>query len=212
MSASSPDRIPLLGASAGSLAATLAVYDVSFEDATNCAVDLSKKIGLWDRPLGLAFIWGSLIEDWLDELLPPSNSFEVPPPGDLNILVSPATIPSVLGFSPRDCITAFKDREDVINANMASIHLPLFLNKKLSRPFRGNNYIDGSFQSKPSDYSSVAQDVITLDYAGDDKLNSSPGGFVSLVSIDGVWKMMEFGREYAKKLEGEGYFKALENH
>lgn len=173
---SSPDRVGLCGASAGALAATLAAYDISFEDATNCAIDLSTEIGLWDRPLGLAFVWGALIEEWLDKLLPPSEVFEAPSDGILSLLVSPATPPSCFGLTPRDRVDSFESREDLLAANMASIHIPFFLDSKFSRPFRGAKYVDGSFQSKPSDHSNGSGDVVTLDYAGDELLSSSAGG------------------------------------
>ena len=106
-----------------------------------------------------------------------------------------------------DC---FKSRQDLIDANMASIHIPLFLDKQFSRPFRGARYVDGSFQSKTSDYTDGSGDAVTLEYAGDELLSSSAGGFVKLVSKEGVWRMMEYGRAYAKKLEGEGHFRRLD--
>mmetsp|Transcript_5955 Transcript_5955/g.13227 ORF Transcript_5955/g.13227 Transcript_5955/m.13227 type:complete len:165 (+) Transcript_5955:87-581(+) len=58
----------LSGASAGALTATLTATGVDFEEATRVALDLSKKAGIWDR--GLQGIWGPLIQEWLEILLP----------------------------------------------------------------------------------------------------------------------------------------------
>ena len=39
-------------------------------DATELALQMSDDAGVWDRPLGLQGVWGSIIYDWLDRLLP----------------------------------------------------------------------------------------------------------------------------------------------
>lgn len=39
-------------------------------DATKLALQMSDDAGVWDRPLGLQGVWGSIIYDWLDRLLP----------------------------------------------------------------------------------------------------------------------------------------------
>lgn len=62
--------ITLAGASAGALTATLTAADVDFYDATQLALDLAEEAGVWDRRGGLQGVWGSLIERWLDEILP----------------------------------------------------------------------------------------------------------------------------------------------
>ena len=31
---------------------------------------MADEAGIWDRPLGLQGVWGSIIYDWLDRLLP----------------------------------------------------------------------------------------------------------------------------------------------
>jgi hypothetical protein len=55
-----------------------------------------------------------MIEDWLDELLPPSiDSLQ----GRLTLLVTP--VPSF----GKDQINTFVDRQDLIRCNMASVHL-----------------------------------------------------------------------------------------
>jgi hypothetical protein len=42
-------------------------------------------------------------------------------------------------------INDFKDKKDLINACMASAHVPFFLDFKLSRSCRGRQCVDGSF-------------------------------------------------------------------
>ena len=60
----------LSGASAGALSATLAKTNVCPYDATKLALSMSAEAGIWDRPLGLQGVWGSIIYDWLNQLLP----------------------------------------------------------------------------------------------------------------------------------------------
>ena len=56
--------------SAGALSATLAKTEVNPYDATELALSMADEAGIWDRPLGLQGVWGSIIYDWLDRLLP----------------------------------------------------------------------------------------------------------------------------------------------
>lgn len=66
----SSSNILLSGASAGALSATLAKTGVSPYDATKLALSMSDDAGILDRPLGLQGVWGNIIRDWLDCLLP----------------------------------------------------------------------------------------------------------------------------------------------
>ena len=69
-------QIKYTGASAGALCATLTTTNVDFIKATELALQKSDDVGVWDRPLGLAGVWGGIIEEWLDELLP-NDSIEL---------------------------------------------------------------------------------------------------------------------------------------
>ncbi len=55
-------RVPMVGASAGSMAAVLAACGVSADTTLQTAYEMSLKHNIWERPLGLLGIWGSLIE------------------------------------------------------------------------------------------------------------------------------------------------------
>jgi predicted acylesterase/phospholipase RssA len=103
------------GASAGALTATLAVTGVDVYEATDLALKLAADAGVWDRRGGLQGIWGPLIEEWLDELLPPS--IEDVEDGRLSLLVT--NIPSFT----KTKVSQFADRQDLIQCNLASIHL-----------------------------------------------------------------------------------------
>jgi hypothetical protein len=106
------------GASAGALTATLTTADVDFYEATELALKMSSEYGVWDRSGGLQGIWGPLIRDWLDMLLPPSiETIE----GRLSLLVTP--IPSF----GKTKVSTFAGRDELIDCNMASIHLVRFM-------------------------------------------------------------------------------------
>jgi predicted acylesterase/phospholipase RssA len=106
------------GASAGALTATLTATNVDFYVATDLALKLAEEAGVWDRSNGLQGIWGPLIENWLDELLPSSCIESVQ--DRITLLVTP--VPS-FGKSK---ISNFEDRNDLIKCNMASVHLVSF--------------------------------------------------------------------------------------
>lgn len=62
------------GASSGALAATLAATNVDASEATALALDLAERAGVWKRG-SLQGVWGDLIHEWLDQLIP-SNALE----------------------------------------------------------------------------------------------------------------------------------------
>jgi predicted acylesterase/phospholipase RssA len=102
------------GASAGALTATLTAGEVDFYEATDLALSLAAKANVWDRSSGLQGIWGPLIFEWLDTLLP--NSLENID-GRLSLLVTP--IPSF----GKTKVSEFTDKDDLIRCNMASVHI-----------------------------------------------------------------------------------------
>ena len=63
-------RVDMVGASAGALMVTLAMCNVDSDTAVQRAYDLAKEKDIWNRPLGLAGVWGDLVREWLDSLLP----------------------------------------------------------------------------------------------------------------------------------------------
>ena len=102
------------GASAGALAATLAAADVDFYEATDLALKMAKDADVWNRKGGLQGIWGPLIEKWLDTLLP--NCIDALQ-DRITLLVTP--VPSFGKIK----VSRFENRDDLIQCNMASVHL-----------------------------------------------------------------------------------------
>jgi hypothetical protein len=115
---------------------------VDFYEATDLALRMAKEAGIWDRKEGLQGIWGPLIADWLDELLPDdvldrvnnrvsqsgfvvtascsssSSSNHVSfQSTKLSLLVT--EIPTFKKIR----VDTFQSREDLIDCNMASVHL-----------------------------------------------------------------------------------------
>lgn len=85
---------------------------------------------------------------------------------------------------------------------------------KLTSDFRGKPHIDGSFLSKEDDYrpeDDSIVDVIVLNW-GDDPEMSSKGGFdiVEALSPEGIYGLLEQGKQYGKVLEDRGVFDSLE--
>jgi hypothetical protein len=130
-------RVPHGGASGGALAAALARCGVDPEEITESAYRLSLEHKIWERPLGLVGVWGSIIEKWLDELLPADAAERCR--GACGVVVT--QLPSCRQV----WIDEFEDKADLINCVMASAHVPILLDLQLSRRCRGAPCLDGSF-------------------------------------------------------------------
>ncbi len=94
---------------------------------------------------------------------------------------------------------------------MASVHIPLFLNGRLTTDFRSKPRIDGSFLIKPNDYHNHENDdIIIFDWAKDPILsNRSLGDAISAISKEGIWDLIEQGRKYAMLMQKRGDFDSL---
>lgn len=192
------------GASAGALTATLTAANVDFYEATDLALKLAEEAGVWDRKGGLQGIWGPMIEEWLDSLLP--SSIE-PLQDRVTLLVTP--VPSF----GKTKVSKFTDKKDLIKCNMASVHLPWFLDGKLTSDFRDQPHIDGSFLSKEIDYIpdyDRESNTIFLDWSKDPDMSSKGGlDIVEALSPEGIYGLIERGKLYGKVLEEQGMFNSL---
>ncbi|CAJ1899070.1 unnamed protein product [Cylindrotheca closterium] len=223
------------GASAGALTATLGITNVDFYDATDLALSLAGKAGVWDRKGGLQGIWGPMVEEWLEGLIP-SDSIE-----NLNGRLSllgmlllhwcfrglnengmltpsldhhPSTVTPIPSFG-KEKISDFKSKSDLVKCNMASVHLPWFLDGRLTCDFRDRPHIDGSFLARPGDFLHPKRNenndsLLILDWQEDPVLNSKGSfDFVEALSPDGIYGLLEYGKKHAKRMEEQGRFASL---
>jgi hypothetical protein len=199
------DQTIFTGASAGALTATLSATDVDFYEATDKALSMAKLAGVWDRRGGLQGVWGEMISDWLDDLLPEDAVERTNE--RVSLLLTP--LPSF----GKERVSSFRDRQDLIRCNLASVHLPWFLDSKLTAQFRGQAYIDGSFLAGPNDYHSQNKSFsrsIVIDHKKDPKYRSqSLTSFIEAVSPDGIHEMLEDGKRFARQMEKVGAFQCL---
>ncbi|GLC68756.1 hypothetical protein PLESTF_000733400 [Pleodorina starrii] len=200
-------RVPMAGASGGALAAVLAACGVPADVVLQRAYEMSVKHGIWERPLGLVGIWGSLIEQWLDDLLPADAAERCR--GKITIIVT--TLPNMGQVG----ISDFKDKHDLINAAMASAHIPMLLDLKFARVCRGKYCVDGSFPdffyNDNSELLKAGGSAVIFDYFNDTKLvRKGRMDMLSLKQYEEVKHIMQLGYEYAQGLHQEGHFEHFE--
>jgi len=192
-------RATVSGASAGALTATMTAAGVDFVDATERAIEIGRDVGLWRRPTGLFGIWGSLIVRWLDDVLPDDAVDHANE--RVSLLLTP--FPSIF---EKERVTRFEDKSDLIRCNLASMHLPYFLDGCLASTYKNNRYIDGSFLSKPSDHfpGYVERSLMVFDFQHDPMFAGRKKEFVSLFAEDAIRALFERGFDYASILEQSG--------
>lgn len=194
------DRVHLRGASAGGLAVTLAACGVSALDAAEAAHALSLQRGIFDRPAGLAGVWGGVVRDWLDELLPGDAAARCA--GRLKLVVT--AVPS-LRLSALDC---FQTRGELIDACLASAHVPFFLDGRGTARFREGRFVDVSLYDflwrNNSELLEAGGDAFVLDYCHDDRLRVGRLDFLKRLDLDGAKALMAAGADYARRQEEAG--------
>jgi len=199
------NSLEFVGGSAGSLAAVLSATGVDMDDAFSCAIDLSLKAGLWERPLGLAGVWGDIVRDWLSELLP--TDAHALCSGRVTILAI-RTLP----IPARERVSQFDSKTELIDSCMASCHIPLFLDGRFTARLRGGRYIDGSFLTSRKSYRGL--DGGMADAWFDASLDpDATNDFLRLRTPDGVRELFESGRRYAQsphqRIAPGGFVKCL---
>lgn len=191
---------PIIGASAGSLTATMLLSGCDFDKAANEALLLAYDQGVFDRKAGLVGILGNLVYQWLDKMIPD----EVSPQDLANLYISltPLTRPPYL-------VSNFSGKVDVIDACMASCHLPIIMDGKPTNNYRGDIVLDGSFwyfitknrfNSLPIPENVKLDDICWVDYCDDDLfLQQITGNIIETVAPSKIGEMMEMGYNYMKR-------------
>ena len=143
-----PANCRLLGASAGALAIVLHACGVDFRHATRVAYRLAEENDLYERRLALVGVWGRLVREWLQELLPEDAHERCASWCGICVL-------EVLPLKRR-AVTTFETRDDLIECLMASVHIPFLLDYKPFSSFRGKLCIDGESRPHPSPTSTAS--------------------------------------------------------
>ena len=204
-------RVAFRGASAGGLVVTLAACGVPADRALASAHDLAVAHDLFDRPLGAAGVFGGVVRAWLHDLLPP-DAVDRCGGGRLKLVVTPLRVSSL--FSPPATVDCFSTRDELVDACLASAHVPFFLDGRPSASYRGRAYVDGSFQDfftrGNSEALACGGGAYVLDYLHDDTLSLDGRlDFLKLRDLEGARELMAAGAAYARRQMEAG---ALDRH
>ena len=197
----------VIGASAGSITSTLLLTGANLDILPQLAIDVSNEAGLYSRNTGLAGVWGSLLRKLLDNAIPNNINFETL--SNLYIALTPT-------FSKPKLVSNFESKEDLIDAILASCHVPVFLDGRPYTQYRGENVIDGSFwyfvtkdriTDLPLPQEVRTDDIFWVDYVDDeDFMATVSGNFLELANPDGIYDMVDSGYNFMKR---EHYFGRL---
>ena len=193
--------MPVMGASAGSISAALLLANADFSAAADSAIRIGMEARVYERKTGLAGVWGNLVNQWLEEIIPDTvtaKDFE-----RLHVAVTPTlkTPKLVTGF-PRG-------KPDVIEALLASCHVPVFLDGRPTTMFRGEAVVDGSFwyfvtkdrvSGLPLPPDIPVEDIYWVDYGDDDDFMASiSGNILELLTPQRILEMMDEGYAHMKR-------------
>lgn len=128
----------------------------------------------------------------------------------------------------RVCVSEFSSREEVVEACLASVHIPFFMDgRPLTRLTMAagqqqqrrqlRRVLDGSFLMReeelllPQGAGKGGGPVVVLDHSQDEELRreGGPADFVTLLSPDGVKALMRMGYQYARRRDRAGHFEPL---
>ena len=204
-------QVPLVGASAGALAATLSGCEVDMEHAFDSALRRTNEVGAFEKgPWGLYGIWGPIVHSWLDELLPQDAAERCS--GRVSVIVREVQLrhPMVRPAA----ISTFHSRNDLMASCMASVHVPLFLDGKLTTEFRGKQCVDGSLSFpglRPVEYALPARfsglPVLKVSPYKDPRMRAQYRGASDFLRLSGepaLREMMRWGETFVDKMEDEG--------
>jgi hypothetical protein len=207
-------NVQYFGASAGAITASLLLSNASFYNGAKIAISQVEEQDLWNKKSGLRGVWGPMVRSFLEELIN-ENQLKTTDYERIYISVTPAFI-----FKGTRLITNFENKVNLIDAVMASVHIPLFMNGRFWSKYQNHRYIDGSFWSfiskqpepLPSQFTSFSNDILDIKYQHDEAFLTSlknRQNIVELIKPDGLYQMMDYGYEYMKQQSRVGKLNSL---
>jgi len=131
------------GASAGALASALigtgTLESKGIIQICEVALELMDSYDAYKTPFGLVGIWGDIIREWLEILLP-EDAAEIVEDRVQIVLLNPKELIK----SRPHIVTEFSSKQDLISAATCSAHVPLLMDGKITNDFRGEKVVDGS--------------------------------------------------------------------
>lgn len=192
----------LIGVSAGALASVLVACQVDLDRSVRRAYDICVERDIFNRPGGLQGVWGAILRQWLDELLPEDAHERCQ--GRVKIIATRMPRMKLV------YLDEFATRDDVIDSLMASVHIPFFLDGNGSFTYKGEPYIDGSifdfFFGNNSSLLTIDGRSEIIDYFYDDQLEFSRLDFVKLLTLETVNELIRTGYSYAERTDAKGMF------
>lgn len=150
-----PPPVPLIGASAGGLASVCAAADVDPVQARELAIEMCELSGVFTRgKWGLAGVWGVLVREWLYDLLPSDAAARCE---NVKLVMISRNETAPVWSWKRKIAGPFDDTDDLVDAALASAHVPLFLDGALQARWRDQRCIDGAFRMR---------NLLARDYGG----------------------------------------------
>ena len=199
------------GVSGGALAATMAACGgCDGAHALDVALRLVDESGALRRgPMGLVGIWGGMVRRWLDEVLP-ENAAECCSERAHLLLHRPFRRPEV--------VSTFASKADLIDANMASLHIPVFMDGWPAARFRGSTYIDSDVlslggTSRALTLPDATAPSVRLGPRRDARVRETyprTSDLLRLNSAGQVRQLVEWGSEHVARMESAGELEPLE--
>lgn len=182
------DKVSIVGYSAGALASVLTICEVE----TSFAYEVANEVMQKERGIfSLAFGWGTMVEQWLDTILPPDAHLRCK--GRLVVLITVfSPLPKVLE------VTEFKTREELKSCLLSSTHIPFFMNGWIWR--------DVKCEAVNALGHTRAADPVLLEYLGLSKTSIIPprGGDVCVDQTEDTLFMTECEKNGWNNLSPKG--------
>ena len=173
------------------------------------AYELTVAHDLYRRPGGLAGVWGPLIRTWLQDMLPDDAA---------DMCSGRVTLFTLAMWPPPPCrrvtVSRFEDKDALIDAAMASVHLPYFLDGRATARFKGQRCVDGTLWAsrdvvdirKAATSNAMPHAIppssrfgtLLVDHNHDVTIARSRtiGDFVALTTRDGLQRMIDQGYKH----------------
>ena len=183
------DDMLLMGESSGALTITLMACEIDPKYATEVAL---YHLGEAKSVIG---IWGPIVRKWLEDILPEDAAARCTD----RVHIAITTWNHGCFLPERIIVSKFHDKQDLIDACLASIHIPYLIDGRMFYRFRGMWSIDGAIwaTSYSLGYHPSSPCTIVFDYKRDPKLTS--GSFIdffTMCSPDYLYSLIEHGKNY----------------